>query len=100
MTVVITPDAQGSIDAIYDYIAQDSPENARRVKERILAAARSLAVMPGRGRPGAVEDTRELLVRRLPDTIVYTVYDETVYILGVFDQRQDRQRGIAGCRTR
>ena len=90
MTVVITPHAQGSIDAIYDYIAQDSPENARRVKERILAAAKSLVIMPSRGRPGAVEDTRELLVRRLPYTIVYTVYDETVYILGVIDQRQER----------
>lgn len=90
MRVDITPDAQGSIDAIYRYIAEDSPQNARRVKERILAAAKSLAALPGRGRPGQVEDTRELLVKRLPYTIVYTVHNDTVYILGVYHQRQDR----------
>ncbi len=89
--VVVTPDAEGSIDDIYAYIARDSPENARRVKERILAAARSLSILPERGRPGALDDTRELLIRRLPYTIVYTVIDETVYILGVYDQRRDRR---------
>lgn len=90
MRVVITPDAQGSIEAICAYIARNSPDNARHVKERILAAAQSLSTFPARGRPGDVEDTRELLVRRLPYTIVYTVVEETVYILGVYDQRRNR----------
>ena len=90
MTVVITPDAQGSIDHIYTYLARDSFEHAQRVKERILAAAQSLSILPNRGRPGEVEDTRELLVKRPPYTIVYTVIEETVYVLGVYDQRRDR----------
>ena len=90
MTVVITPDALGSIEHIYTYLAQRSPEHARRVKERILAAAQSLSILPNRGRPGEVEDTRELLVTRLPYTIVYTVFEQTVYVLGVYDQRRDR----------
>lgn len=91
LDVVITPDAAESIDDIYAYIAQDSPENGRRVKERILAAARSLSCLPERGRPGELEDTRELLVRRLPYSVVYTVIGETVYILGVYDQRRNRR---------
>jgi len=91
LAVVITPDAEWSIDDIYAYIAQDSPESARRVKERILAAAHSLSILPERGRPGEIDDTRELLVRRLPYTIIYTVISETVYILGVYDQRRDRR---------
>ena len=91
LAIVITPDAVENIDDIYAYIAQDSPENARRVKERILAAARSLSFLPERGRPGELEDTRELLVRRLPYTIVYTVIGETVYILGVYHQRRGRR---------
>lgn len=91
LVVVITPDAEEGIDDIYAYIARDSPESARRVKERILAAVRSLSILPERGRPGEIDDTRELLVRRLPYTIVYTVIDETVYILGVYDQRRDRR---------
>lgn len=90
MTIVITPDALSGIDEIYAYIARDSPENARRVKERILATAQSLSFFPERGRPGEVEDTRELLVKRLPYTIVYTVLEETVYILSVYDQRRNR----------
>ena len=90
MRVIITPDAQGSIEAICAYIAQDSPKNAQRVKERILAAAQSLSTFPGRGRPGEVEDTRELLVKRLPYTLIYTVVAETVYSLGVYDQRRNR----------
>jgi toxin ParE1/3/4 len=90
LAVVITPDAEASIDDIDAYIARDSPERARRVKERILAAARSLSILPERGRPGEIDDTRELLVKRLPYTIVYTVIDEIVYILGVYDQRPDR----------
>lgn len=90
MAVIITPDAQSSIETICTYIAQDSPEHARRVKERILAAAQSLSIFPERGRAGEIPDTRELLVRRLPYTIVYTVLEETVYILGVYDQRRPR----------
>lgn len=90
LAVVITPDAKASIDDIDAYIARDSPERARRVKERILAAARSLSILPERGWPGEIDDTRELLVKRLPYTIVYTVIDEIVYILGVYDQRPDR----------
>ncbi len=89
--MVLTPDAEWSIDDIYAYIAQDSPERARRVKECILAAAHSLSILPERGRPGEIDDMRELLVRRLPYTIIYTVISETVYILGVYDQRRDRR---------
>ncbi len=90
MKVFITPDAQGSIDALYSNIALDSPEHAQRVRNRILAAAQSLSVLPHHGRPGQVEDTRELLDKRLPYTIVYTVVGNTVYILGVYHQHTDR----------
>jgi plasmid stabilization system protein ParE len=90
MKVFITPDARGSIDAIYGYIALDRPEQAQRVRDRILAAAQSRSVLPHRGRPGQVEDTRELLVKRLPYTIVYTVVGDTVYILGVYHQPTNR----------
>ena len=90
MNVVVTPDAERSIEAIHSYIARDSPHNARRIKERILAAAQSIGIMPGRGRPGEVEDTRELLIKGLPYTIVYTVFEETVYVLGVYERRRGR----------
>lgn len=90
MKVIVTPDARGSIDAIYNYITLDSPAQAQRVQDRILAAAQSLSILPHRGRPGQVEDTREVLVKRLPYTLVYTVVGDTVYVLGVYHQHTDR----------
>lgn len=52
--------------------------------------AKSLSLFPERGRPGVVPDTRELPVRRLPYTIVYTALEGSVYILGAYDQRRQR----------
>ncbi len=90
MRVVLSPQAIEDIDATYAYIAQDDPARADDIMARILDAAQSLATFPGRGRPGQVEDTRELLVKRLPYTVVYTVRDGQVYVLGIYHQRQNR----------
>ena len=90
MRVVLSPQATEDIDAIYAYIAQDDPSRAVDIMARILDAAQSLDTFPHRGRPGLVEDTRELLVRRLPYTIVYTVRDDLVHVLGIYHQRQNR----------
>ena len=84
MRVVLSPQAIEDVDAIYAYIAQDDLTRADDIMARILDAAQSLATFPGRGRPGQVEDTRELLVKRLPYTIVYTVRDDQVYVLGIY----------------
>ena len=65
------------------YIAQDNPDAADRVYERILRSVRTLADMPHMGRPGRVEDTRELVV---PDTsyiVAYTDLDEQIVIIAV-----------------
>jgi hypothetical protein len=45
---------------------------------------------PECGRPVEVAATRELLVRRLPYTVVYTVFEQRVSILDVYDQRRQR----------
>jgi toxin ParE1/3/4 len=88
--VVLSPQAIEDIDGVYAYIAQDDLTRADDIMARILDAAQSLATFPGRGRPGQVEDTRELLVKRLPYTIVYTVRNDQVYVLGIYHQRQNR----------
>lgn len=87
---MLSPQAIEDIGAIYDYIAQDDLTRADDIMACILDAAQSLATFRARGRPGQVEDTRELLVKRLPYTIVYTVRDDQVYVLGVYHQRQNR----------
>ena len=65
------------------YIERDNPAAAQRVYARILAAVRSLAEMPNMGRPGRVEDTRELVVSGTPYIVAYTVIRSQVVIVAV-----------------
>jgi toxin ParE1/3/4 len=88
--VVLSPQAIEDIDAVYAYIVQDDLTRADDLMAPSLDATQSLATFPGRGRPGQVEVTRELLVKRLPYTIVYTVRNDQVYVLGVYHQHQNR----------
>jgi plasmid stabilization system protein ParE len=46
---VLTPQARADLLEIWTYIAEDSPENADRVLERLHAAFTRLAEMPGMG---------------------------------------------------
>ena len=71
-------------NGISEYIEQDrSLEAANRVSRIIYDAIQSLRIMPYRGRLGRVDNTRELLVQRLPYVIVYEVFDERVLILNI-----------------
>ncbi len=72
-----------NLAAIGEYIGQDDPEGARGVVERLYTAARGLALFPGRGRPGRVFGTRELVVSGLPYLIVYRETDVEVQVLRV-----------------
>jgi len=72
-----------SLERARTYIAQDNPAAALRVYDRILNSVRNLADMPNIGRPGRVEDTRELVVPDTPYIVAYTVFDEQVVIIAV-----------------
>jgi len=65
------------------YIAHDNPDAAQRVYDRILRSVRDLADMPNMGRPGRVEDTRELVIPNTLYIVAYTVFDEQVVIIAV-----------------
>ena len=72
-----------SLERARAYIAEDNPAAARRVYDRILSSVRNLADLPNMGRPGRVEDTRELIVPDTPYIVAYTVLDEQVVIIAV-----------------
>jgi toxin ParE1/3/4 len=57
------------------------------MREAIL----SLRKFPHRGRPGAVEGTRELLHERLPYIVAYRVREDDVEILHIWHASQDRR---------
>lgn len=53
--------ARADLLAIVDYISDDNPGAAQRVKDDIEEKAEKLPEFPEMGRPGRVEGTRELV---------------------------------------
>jgi toxin ParE1/3/4 len=76
--------AEGDLEAIAEYIGQDSPAAAVRVVlELIDQAEKLLSRHTAAGRPGRVIGTRELVIQGLPYIIPYRVHDNTIEILRV-----------------
>ncbi len=72
--------AQADLLAIVDYISDDNPDAAQRLKDEIQEKASKLLDHPKLYRPGRVAGTREMVVR--PNYIVvYTEDDRVVTIL-------------------
>ena len=91
MAVVFDRRALADIEAIFDWIAKDSPSIARSVVERLLSSIDVLAEYPEIGRAGSEAGTREWIVPKLPYIVVYEVDpDSDVVIVVVFHGAQDR----------
>ncbi len=76
MRVRWTTDAAADLERICDYIAESSPESARRIAQAVVEGVAALHTFPNRGRPGRVKGTRELVFPPLPFLAVYEVLDE------------------------
>jgi addiction module RelE/StbE family toxin len=76
MRVRWTTDAADDLERICDYIAETSPDAARRVARTIVEGVASLRTLPKRGRPGRVDGTREFVFAPLPFVAVYEVHEE------------------------
>ena len=82
MQVRWTIEALNDLDEMIAYIAEfESRETAKKIAFAIKIAAKSLAKLPNRGRPGLVEGTREILVPKLPYFFVFWIQQERVEIL-------------------
>jgi len=76
--------AAKDLKAISEYIEQDrNIETANSVARAIYDAIQSLRTMPYRGRYGRVENTRELVISRLPYVAVYQVGADCLVILNI-----------------
>jgi addiction module RelE/StbE family toxin len=78
--------------AIHAHIADDKPNAATQVIERIKASAERLGRFPLSGRSGEVAGSRELVVPGLPYIVVYEVSPlaDAVLVLGVFHGARER----------
>lgn len=82
MKVVWTPEAQQDREAIWDYIAVDSPRAAVKMDELFSKAASRLADHPQLGRTGRIPGTRELIPHK-SYCMVYAIEQETVWLLAL-----------------
>ena len=83
MKVVWTRLALKGLDSAYDFIAEERPAASARAIERIEAAVVALCRHPEIGRPGRVENTRELVVTGTPFIAAYRVKAKRVEIVAL-----------------
>ncbi|HEY4978324.1 MAG TPA: type II toxin-antitoxin system RelE/ParE family toxin [Candidatus Acidoferrum sp.] len=62
MEVRWSPEAADDLERILRYIQRDNAEAAAEVAHAIYEGVNGLQTMPGRGRAGRIENTRELVI--------------------------------------
>ena len=82
-----TTEASDQLEAAVKHIQQDNPAAARSVAQAVIDHIEQLATLPGLGRPGEVQGTRELVIP--PYVVVYRSAEETVEILYLWHGAQD-----------
>ncbi|QDL98498.1 type II toxin-antitoxin system RelE/ParE family toxin [Rhodopseudomonas palustris] len=93
MRLVFDDRALDDLEQIFNWIASDSPVNAKRVVGRLFSSAELLLSFPLMGRLGQDPGTLEWVVPRLPYILVYEV-DETeqrVIVTAVLHCARDRK---------
>jgi len=69
-------------ESIYDHIEPDNPRAALALDERLSRLAARLERFPHLGRPGRVQDTRELVAHK-NYILIYQIEGEAVRVLRV-----------------
>lgn len=80
--------AHQQLDTSLSYLAEDSPQAAQLIAQRLYDAEQVLANNPAVGRPGRVSGTREWVVNGAPYLIGYTVHDNELVILALLHSKQ------------
>ena len=86
--------ARADLLAIVDYISDDNPDAAQRLKDEIEAKAAKLPEHPKRFRAGRVPGTREMLVRS-NFLIIYSEDAHAVTVLRVLHAAQQWPPALA-----
>ena len=83
------PLAGSDIKGIWEYIAEDSPGAARRVREEILNTIRGLVSFPNQGQRRPDLTSRPLRFKLVRDYVIAYAPDETpLWIVAVFHGRR------------
>ena len=90
MKINWTNTAEGHLDSIYAYIAQDSPEYARKMIDRITRRSQQIGIFPLSGRSVPeyeIDQIREVI--ELPYRIIYYIKPDQIDILAVIHGAQN-----------
>ena len=88
MQIRWTKNAVLNLDEIESYIKSDNPQAAIATVLKIIRSVEQLSRHPAMGRPGRVEETRELVIAQTPFIVPYRVKNNAVEILRVFHSAQ------------
>lgn len=90
MTYALHPEAFADIDAIREYIAEDSPDAADRVVTEIFDAIRALVCFPDQGYRRSNLTSRELRFKLLREYVIaYAPEKKPLWIVAVFHGRRN-----------
>ncbi|MGQ3285292.1 type II toxin-antitoxin system RelE/ParE family toxin [Bosea sp. (in: a-proteobacteria)] len=81
-------------EALFDWIARESPRAAAIVDERIETAIETLPALPDRGRPGRIAGTREFLIAGTSCIAAYRVSGDTIRVLRILHMAQMWPEGL------
>lgn len=90
MKVHWTDTAEGHLDALYAYIAQDSPEYARRMVDRLTRRTQQIAGFPLSGRRVPeydIDQIREVIEG--PYRIIYYIKTNQIDVLAIIHGAMD-----------
>jgi len=88
MRVRWTPSAAADLEAITNYLFENTPQHAARLSRALYQAVGGLKTFPNRGRPGKKPGTRELVVPSLPYIVVYEVSRDCVHVVRILHGAQ------------
>ncbi len=81
MTIRWTPTGLRDLESLHAYIADDSPDAAARMVDRVVSGIEELRRHPGLGRTGRVAGTRELVVA--PYVVAYRSSKAVIEIVAI-----------------
>ncbi|GJE68940.1 type II toxin-antitoxin system RelE/ParE family toxin [Methylorubrum podarium] len=89
MRLRYTPDAAAELDAVLAYIAERSPQGARRVQRRIRTVIDLLLEHTRSGRPTRLPRMRRIVATPYPYPIFYEASEDDLIILGIRHAARD-----------
>jgi len=84
--------ATRDLDALFAFVAKDSPALAEKEVDRVIESVLPLRAQPAMGRPGRVPETRELVIQ--PYIVAYRVKGGIVQILRVLHSAREWPKNI------